>query len=68
MASRFKTSSSVMRENRMHPIKMVIVSPTELRPEQKKYLDMAEKEDVVVEKDSKPTYPVVRERPSRMKI
>jgi hypothetical protein len=42
--------------------KMVIISPTELRSEQKKYLDMAEKEDVVVKRGSKLIHLVVRER------
>jgi hypothetical protein len=41
---------------------MVIISPTELRSEQKKYLDMAEKEDVVVKRGSKLIHLVVRER------
>jgi hypothetical protein len=32
---------------------MVIISPIELRPEQKKYLDMAEKERIITDEDLK---------------
>jgi hypothetical protein len=41
---------------------MVIITPTELRSEQKKYLDMAEKEDVVIKRGSKLIHLVVKER------
>lgn len=32
---------------------MIVISPTELRTKQKKYLDLAEKEQVVVKRGSK---------------
>ncbi|MDR0733491.1 MAG: hypothetical protein LBF08_05480 [Dysgonamonadaceae bacterium] len=41
---------------------MVVISPTELRAEQKKYLDLAEKEDVVIKRGQKLIYLVVKER------
>ena len=41
---------------------MIVISPTELRAEQKKYLDLAEKEDVVIKRGSKLIHLVVRER------
>jgi hypothetical protein len=41
---------------------MIVISPTELRAEQKKYLDLAEKEQVVVKRGSKLIHLVVKER------
>jgi hypothetical protein len=41
---------------------MIVISPTELRNEQKKYLDMAEKEEVVIKRGSKLIYLHVKER------
>jgi hypothetical protein len=41
---------------------MIVISPTELRAEQKKYLDMAEKEEVVIKRGSKLIYLHVKER------
>lgn len=41
---------------------MVIISPTDLRNEQKKYLEMAEKETVVVKRGNKLIHLVVRDR------
>jgi hypothetical protein len=41
---------------------MIVISPTELRAEQKKYLDLAEKEDVVIKRGAKLIHLVVRER------
>lgn len=41
---------------------MIVISPTELRAEQKKYLDLAEREEVVVKRGSKLIHLVVRER------
>ncbi|MDR1526218.1 MAG: hypothetical protein LBS46_00930 [Dysgonamonadaceae bacterium] len=41
---------------------MVVISPTELRAEQKKYLDLAEKEEVVIKRGSRLIYLVVKER------
>ncbi|MDR0733493.1 MAG: hypothetical protein LBF08_05490 [Dysgonamonadaceae bacterium] len=41
---------------------MVVISPTELRAEQKKYLDLAEKEDVVIKRGQKLIHLVVKER------
>ncbi|OJU48789.1 MAG: hypothetical protein BGN96_00555 [Bacteroidales bacterium 45-6] len=41
---------------------MIVISPTELRSEQKKYLDLAEKEEVVIKRGSKLIHLVVKER------
>ena len=41
---------------------MIVITPTELRSEQKKYLDLAEKEKVVIKRGSKLIELVVRER------
>ena len=41
---------------------MIVISPTELRAEQKKYLDLAEREEVVVKRGSKLIHLVVKER------
>ncbi|MDR1883298.1 MAG: hypothetical protein LBR26_11045 [Prevotella sp.] len=41
---------------------MIVISPTELRNNQKKYLDLAEKEEVVIKRGSKLIYLVVEER------
>jgi hypothetical protein len=41
---------------------MIVISPTELRAEQKKYLDMAEKDEVVIKRGSKLIYLQVKER------
>lgn len=41
---------------------MIVISPTELRAEQKKYLDLAEREEVVIKRGSKLIHLVVRER------
>ena len=41
---------------------MIIISPTELRTEQKKYLELAEKETVIVKRGAKLIELVVRER------
>lgn len=41
---------------------MIIITPTELRAEQKKYLDLAEKEQVVIKRGSKLIELVVKER------
>ena len=41
---------------------MIVISPTELRTEQRKYLELAEKEQVVVKRGTKLIELVVRER------
>ena len=41
---------------------MIIISPTELRAEQKKYLELAEKEIVIIKRGTKLIELVVRER------
>lgn len=41
---------------------MIVISPTELRAEQKKYLELAEVEQVLVKRGSKLIELVVRER------
>ena len=41
---------------------MIVISPTELRTEQKRYLDLAEKEKVVVKRGTKLIELIVRER------
>ncbi len=41
---------------------MIVISPTELRTKQKKYLDLAEKEQVVIKRGSKLIHLVVKER------
>ncbi|MDR2003936.1 MAG: hypothetical protein LBQ74_12965 [Prevotella sp.] len=41
---------------------MIVISPTELRTEQKKYLDLAEKEQVAIKRGSKMIHLVVKER------
>ena len=41
---------------------MIVISPTELRTEQKKYLDLAEKEKVVIKRGTKLIELIVRER------
>lgn len=41
---------------------MIVITPTELRAEQKKYLDLAEKEEVVIKRGSKLIRLVVQER------
>jgi hypothetical protein len=41
---------------------MIVISPTELRAEQKKYLDMAEKQQVAVKRGNKMIHLVVKER------
>ena len=41
---------------------MIVISPTELRTEQKKYLELAEKETVIVKRGTKLIELVVRER------
>lgn len=41
---------------------MIVISPTELRAEQKKYLNLAEVEQVVVKRGSKLIELVVRDR------
>lgn len=41
---------------------MIVISPTELRNEQKKYLDLAESEKVVVKRGNKLIHLVVSER------
>lgn len=41
---------------------MIVISPTELRAEQKKYLDLAEKQEVVVKRGNKMIHLVVKER------
>jgi len=41
---------------------MIVISPTELRAEQKKYLDLAEREEVVIKRGSKLIHLVVKER------
>ena len=41
---------------------MIVISPTELRNEQKKYLDIAEKENVVVKRGNKLIHLIVKER------
>jgi hypothetical protein len=41
---------------------MIVISPTELRNEQKKYLDIAEKEPVVVKRGDKLIHLIVKER------
>jgi hypothetical protein len=41
---------------------MIVISSTELRADQKKYLDMAEKEDVIIKRGSKLIHLVVKER------
>lgn len=41
---------------------MIIISPTELRNEQKKYLELAEKESVVVKRGNKLIHLVVKDK------
>jgi len=41
---------------------MIVISPTELRAEQKKYLDLAEKEQVLIKRGGKLIELVVRQR------
>jgi hypothetical protein len=41
---------------------MIVISPTELRAEQKKYLDLAEKQEVVVKRGNKMIHLVVKEK------
>jgi hypothetical protein len=41
---------------------MIVISPTELRAEQKKYLDMAEKQQVAIKRGNKMIHLVVKER------
>jgi len=41
---------------------MIVISPTELRTEQRKYLELAEKEQVVVKRGTKLIELVVKER------
>ncbi|MDR0823888.1 MAG: hypothetical protein LBN74_02265 [Prevotella sp.] len=41
---------------------MIVISPTELRAEQKKYLDLAEKQEVVIKRGNKMIHLVVKER------
>ena len=41
---------------------MIVISPTELRAEQKKYLDLAEVEQVIVKRGTKLIELVVRDR------
>jgi hypothetical protein len=41
---------------------MIVISPTELRAEQKKYLDMAEKQQVAIKRGNKLIHLVVKER------
>lgn len=41
---------------------MIVITPTELRNEQKKYLDLAENEKVVVKRGNKLIHLVVSER------
>ncbi|GAB6008402.1 hypothetical protein [Dysgonomonas reticulitermitis] len=41
---------------------MIVISPTELRAEQKKYLDLAEKQEVVIKRGNKLIHLVVKER------
>lgn len=41
---------------------MKVISPTELRNEQKKYLDLAEKESIVVKRGNKLIHLVVKDR------
>jgi hypothetical protein len=41
---------------------MIVISPTELRAEQKKYLDLAEKQEVAVKRGNKMIHLVVKER------
>jgi hypothetical protein len=41
---------------------MIVISPTEFRNEQKKYLDIAEKDEVVIKRGSKLIYLQVKER------
>lgn len=53
--------SYIYATTRKHII-MIVISPTELRSEQKKYLDLAEKEEVVIKRGSKLIHLVVKER------
>lgn len=41
---------------------MIVISPTELRAEQKKYLDLAEKQQVAIKRGNKLIHLVVKER------
>lgn len=41
---------------------MIVISPTDLRKEQKKYLDLAEREKVVVKRGNKLIHLVVSDR------
>ncbi|MDR1716016.1 MAG: hypothetical protein LBS20_09230 [Prevotella sp.] len=41
---------------------MIVISPTELRNEQKKYLDLAEKQQVAIKRGNKMIHLVVKER------
>ena len=41
---------------------MIIISPTKLRNEQKKYLEIAEKEPVAIKRGDKLIYLIVKER------
>lgn len=41
---------------------MIVINPTQLRNEQKKYLDMAEKEPVVIKRGDKLIHLIVKER------
>jgi hypothetical protein len=41
---------------------MIVISPTELRAEQKKYLDLAEKQEVAIKRGNKMIHLVVKER------
>jgi hypothetical protein len=41
---------------------MIVISPTELRAEQKKYLDLAEREEVVIKRGKKLIHLVVKDR------
>lgn len=41
---------------------MIVISPTDLRNEQKKYLDLAETEDIVVKRGNKLIHLVVSDR------
>jgi len=41
---------------------MIVISPTELRNEQKKYLELAEKEKVVIKRGNKLIHLVVSDR------
>ena len=41
---------------------MIVISPTKLRNEQKKYLDIAEKEPVVIKRGDKLIHLIVKER------